>query len=262
MSEAIYFCPFCGDGKGHLYLNFDKDVYNCFKCGIRGRISSLTYTTIMSLQRKRDCVERPDSTPDAQEAPGYDLETYEGTLRPVPVTYLASRGLGMEAILKYHLRYSPEDNTIWFPIYGVPGGSPLFWQGKQIGGAYMTQHTKLINFSLFRTFGIPTLVGRQKNVVLTEGVFDALSVSRVAPAVAGFGKNIPDSRLQVLTFLAENVIVLLDKDAQKEAIQTTLRLQAMGISAKRGNEQLLHKDPGDSSVEVISAVIGGESNGR
>lgn len=257
MSEAIYYCPFCEDGKGHLYLNFDKDVYNCFKCGMKGKISTLEFGTIASLKRKRDCIERVEASPDTQEAPGYDLVSYEGTLRAVPLTYLASRGLGLDTIMKYNIRYSPEDNTIWFPIYGVPGGSPMWWQGKQIGGAYMSQHTKLINFSLFRTFGIPLLVGRQKQVVLTEGIFDALSVARIAPAVAGFGKNIPDSRLQVLTFIAEEVIVLLDKDANREAIHTTLRLKAMGINARRGEDQLLNKDPGDSTVEQITYAIGG-----
>lgn len=34
--EVIYRCPFCGDRRGHLYLNPTKNVYHCVRCGEGG----------------------------------------------------------------------------------------------------------------------------------------------------------------------------------------------------------------------------------
>lgn len=34
-------CPFCRDTKKHMYVNFDKKVYNCFRCGAGGMILNL-----------------------------------------------------------------------------------------------------------------------------------------------------------------------------------------------------------------------------
>ena len=40
--DIIYICPECGDTSGHLYINYDKNYWHCFRCGIGGkRIESL-----------------------------------------------------------------------------------------------------------------------------------------------------------------------------------------------------------------------------
>lgn len=38
-TNVIYHCPVCerGSGSGHLYVDFDKGVFHCFKCGFKGR---------------------------------------------------------------------------------------------------------------------------------------------------------------------------------------------------------------------------------
>lgn len=41
-NEVIYRCPCCDDKSGHLYINYDKGYFNCFKCQVGGkRLESL-----------------------------------------------------------------------------------------------------------------------------------------------------------------------------------------------------------------------------
>lgn len=35
-AHNIYLCPFCGDEKGHLYVNMDSGLWCCFLCGEKG----------------------------------------------------------------------------------------------------------------------------------------------------------------------------------------------------------------------------------
>lgn len=256
-NEVIYLCPFCTDHKGHLYVNYDKNVFNCFKCGMRGKLADIPLEKWESLQVVRSIEDAELPAIESTELPGYRLDTYEGVMRDVPLQYLRSRNVSFADVCRYGLRYSPDIGAIWFPIYSVPGsGIPLWWQAKIIGDGYMSQKTKLINFTLFRTFGIPYLTKPKELVILTEGVFDALSVSRVLPAVAGFGKNIPNGRLEMLRHLADNVCVLLDKDAESEGVETTLRLRSLGIRAWKGDSSKLNKDPGDSTPgQIWDAVM-------
>lgn len=37
--EARADCPFCGDKKGHLYLNRAKQTFNCYRCGEHGGVA-------------------------------------------------------------------------------------------------------------------------------------------------------------------------------------------------------------------------------
>ena len=36
-------CPFCGDRKGHLYVNREKGLYHCFQCGASGRVEGAVH---------------------------------------------------------------------------------------------------------------------------------------------------------------------------------------------------------------------------
>lgn len=41
-NDIIYLCPQCDDKSGHLYINYDKGYYHCFKCNLSGkRLESL-----------------------------------------------------------------------------------------------------------------------------------------------------------------------------------------------------------------------------
>ena len=49
--EIKALCPFCGDKHYHLYLNTQKNQWNCFRCGARGNDVSL-YARINCMTNK------------------------------------------------------------------------------------------------------------------------------------------------------------------------------------------------------------------
>lgn len=54
-NDVIYRCPFCESsrGSGHLYINYDKNMYHCYKCDIGGR-DIRTLLTKMGYSFKED----------------------------------------------------------------------------------------------------------------------------------------------------------------------------------------------------------------
>jgi len=263
MAESIYLCPFCQssartghspDITGHLYVNARDGVYHCFRCGEGGSSSLLNLKGMIPKH------EYENNLPSMvrMKAPAPLIHEVQGYSRTIPIRYLCDiRGLTLEEVSKYGIRYSAGRNQLFFPVYGIPGGEPLWYQSKDIaGGDYRTpKGNPFVSCTLFRTWGTP-LFRRQGNpVVLTEGVFDAIRVGRVAPAVAAFGKNIPEGRLLALTKLAKFVIVLLDSDTQHLSQELVFRVRELGVPAVMGDITRLNGDPGDTDTEVLYSII-------
>lgn len=125
--DVIYRCPQCeGDsGSGHLYINYDKGYYNCFKCAFRGRrIESLLkylnidvdydYSRIYSEQDKElDDIISPKKKFVGEKIVDYstDLdaltEYYQMHTKPLSdgaTQYLLDRGLLLETIRNLNIR--------------------------------------------------------------------------------------------------------------------------------------------------------------
>lgn len=271
MSEVVYICPFCAlsprtnsspDKTGHLYVNTRDNVYHCFRCGAGGPVSDLCLSR-MELKHEFE-----DNLPSLvhQHAPGKLIHELTGLTRTIPLRYLCDiRGLTLEEVSKHGIRYNTGENKLFFPIYGIPGGEPLWYQSKAIaGGNYQTpKGNPFASCTLFRTWGVPLCVGRaKKTVVLTEGVFDAIRVGRVRPAVAAFGKNIPENRIKALTRLAESVIVLLDSDTKHLSQELVFRIRTMGTPAVMGDITRLNGDPGDTDMDTLQSIVEEAEHGR
>jgi len=270
MAESVYLCPFCeasprtghtADATGHLYVNARDGVYHCFRCGAGGSSSLLNLKGMVIKQEYEENL--PSMT--RMKAPGVLVHEVQGYARTIPTRYLCDiRGLTLEEVSRYGISYDAARNKLFFPVYGIPGGVPLWFQSKDIaGGDYRTpKGNPFVSCTLFRTWGIPLLRGRQPVVVLTEGVFDAIRVARVCPAVAAFGKNIPTNRILALTKLAESVIVLLDSDTKHLSQELVFRVRELGVPAVMGDITRLNGDPGDTSVEVLQSIIEEAGHGQ
>lgn len=270
MSEVVYICPFCSqsprtnyspDDSGHLYVNARESVYHCFRCGAGGHVKDLCLTG-MELKHEFE-----DNLPSLvhQPPPGKLVYEVSGLLRTIPLRYLCDiRGLTLEEVSKYRIRYDAGINRLFFPVYGIPGGEPLWYQSKDIaGGNYRTpKGNPFASCTLFRTWGVPLFTDSKQVVVFTEGVFDAIRVGKICPAVAAFGKNIPEGRIKALTRLARFVIILLDSDTKHLSQELVFRVRAEGIPAVMGNITRLNGDPGDTDVEVLRSIIKEACDGR
>ena len=265
--EIVYMCPFCIDNKGtpdmkgKLYVNTVKNVYHCFRCGASGKSKTLPpdmvelgRASFEDHARFGEVGRREAEVSGAVFAPLL-LDT-EGIMRDAVVRYLMGRGMTLLSIARHGVRYSTTANRVWFPVYGIPGGVPLWYLGHNVDGGYwMPPGKKLINHTVFRTFALPIVEERVDVVVVTEGIFDALSVGRILPAVATFGYQPPMSRLKAIPFLAKNAIVLYDPDATAEASAVTLKLLRAGVRAVQAEEHKMKNDPGASTTEELREVL-------
>lgn len=131
-NDVVYRCPFCESttGSGHLFINYDKNVFHCYKCDIGGRdikklLRMIGYTDFEDVPTylQREKVETPlellsktvtsIKQPARQEPVDYsvDLEVLDSyyqqhttELSIVGRQYLYARGLTEEEISIYRIR--------------------------------------------------------------------------------------------------------------------------------------------------------------
>lgn len=256
--EKVYLCPYCEtlgktpDTRGKLYVNTVKHLYYCFRCGSSGGTDALP----------TDLIYRGESM-DVDNANlriyGFDAPLLlhdDSLIASMVKEHLATRHVTPRDIAFYNLRFSVDTNRIWFPVYGLTGNEPLWYAAYYLhGGYWFSPGNKMINHTLFRTFGIPMFSGKKVDkIVVTEGIFDAISVGRILPSVATFGCIPPRARLSVLPFLANNAVVLYDMDAEEEGMLVTLRLKEM-MPCTQADQSKLDGDPGDTDVEILMEIL-------
>lgn len=183
-------CPLHDDHRPSASFNFKKGVWNCQGCEGSGKISNLTYLLKLEaechdvregddrayrLKLEAECNQRVDDLPtDA------DLEAWHAALidSPSKMPYLTQeRGLSAISVQNSELgwvqRWKQQRECFAIPIRNAagelvavrfhrPGGDPKYWGIKGRNQA--------------RLYPLSALAAHHKEVVLTEGVFDALCV--------------------------------------------------------------------------------------
>jgi twinkle protein len=176
-AEKVCSCLFCDDSKAHMYVNDDKGVFHCHKCGEAGNIWKLKrhYGEInISHKQKKKEYKRPTSL--------YDLKK-DGR------EYLkAVRGFSDETIA--HFKLTQYQDFIAIPYYK--------------DGILVNFKYRNINEKRFQRFtgGESTLFNmdnrdKTKDIVITEGEFDAISshqlgITNVISVSIGAGSFNPD----------------------------------------------------------------------
>lgn len=122
--EIIYLCPDCNDKSGHLYVNYDKNVFHCVRCGYAGRSLSklarkigldVSYDygrlysehekeldEILSSPKRVEATEVLDYSTDLSSLTEY-YNLHCKMLSFEAYSYLLNRGISPESILKYGL---------------------------------------------------------------------------------------------------------------------------------------------------------------
>jgi hypothetical protein len=153
--------------------------------------------------------------------------------------YLASRGITMDIIQKYDIRYSPQDNRVIFPY--VIDGELVGWQGRICGP------TERIDSATGRTFTVPkALTTLQDDIqahyvmfgdnlttsahcVLAEGPMDALKADLCGGNVASLGKGVTYSQLCFIADRVKRLYIALDPDAGPEIMRISKEAYALGL---------------------------------
>lgn len=229
--EIAINCPFCNDKKRHLYINIKKGIGYCFKCHATPKL-----TDVISKLDVNDVITKiPDKDTILFNPPGDMLidslvSNSPSNAAKIAFNYLTSRGLTVPDILQYRIRFSVNKHVIvWFPIFGVDTDTPLYYQGRTVGknGNYIFQKGNLFSFIPFRSWCPGKLTERADTAVIVEGIFDAISVGKIMPAVALLGKNANNAKIKYLKRLANNWIIWLDADAANDSVLLALKIKKL-----------------------------------
>lgn len=263
--QLQYNCPCCAeesgvesDGKYNLEVNLKIGKFHCWKCGMthgmKGGLSFLIkrYGNPLLLRNYKDTLKA------LQDSGLYDLHNFSGdtevvntetfvalpkTFRKINfnynrkgkmVEYLKKRKITQEIIDKYNIGYTNWDeekyslrNRIIFPSYDS-NGFLNYWVGRDFTGK--EKRVKYINADVNKTNIVcfENLVEWDADIVLTEGIFDALNVPNAIPLLGKVLK--PEDKLyqKLYANANANIIIAIDADTEIEEVKKIYKVLNRG----------------------------------
>ena len=233
-SEMLFTCPSCHHHKRKFSINLNKNVYKCWICDYRGRNIRRTirrFGTFTQLQAWDAITNRSDlekfadlfnSNSHTEEHQKLQLPNEFVSLctEKIPATglyakrYLQKRGVTNEDILKWKIGYcftGEYRNRIIIPSFDNDGDISYFIARSYSGDSYKYKNPKASKDITFNELYIDW----NKDLVLVEGVFDALVAGNSVPILGSTLRK--GSRL--LREIVRNdtpIYIALDPDAAKK----------------------------------------------
>ena len=248
-------CPMCSDVSGHLYVLMSAGLVYCQKCKYDPK-SPIRFIADVEGISYRDVINMSDGQlshldvsvdevvdelfEEEDSAFEYEVMAFDQTFVPVLEStgtslidkvvdkawkYLEDRGITREQVEEYDMRYcysGTYSGRVVVPC--VYKGDLVTFVARDIIGyssrKYLNplgnkQSDFLFNFD-------PSITD---TVVLTEGVFDAISASKVLPSVASFGKSLSTRQINFLNGI-KNVIFYWDRDAYPQVEKYVEKIQS------------------------------------
>jgi len=168
------------------------------------------------------------------------------------INYLKNRNIIEEDIIKYNLGYCDSGgyyNRIIIPSYNNKGEINYFTGRSFEKDPFLRyknpSHTRnIIPFDLFINWDLP--------ITLCEGAIDAISIKR--NAIPLLGKNIQSSLMKkIIESKMEKIYIALDKDAQKEALNSCQNFMSEGKEVYLVD--MKDKDPNKLGFENFTKLI-------
>lgn len=247
-------CPMCSDTTGHLYILLSAGLAYCQKCKYDPKspvrfiadVENISFADV--IRRAGESIVSLDTTvedvvnklfEEEEETYEYEVMSLDHSFVPVleeigvapldrvreqAVRYLEDRGVTREQMKQYDIRYCYDGTyagRIVIPCYYK--GDIVTFVARDLSGyssrKYLNPTGNKQSDFLYNYDAIGT-----DTVVVTEGVFDAISAAQVAPAVASFGKSLSARQVAFLNGV-KNVIFYWDKDAYPQVEQYVKKIQ-------------------------------------
>jgi DNA primase len=265
-----YHCPFCNHHKPKLEVNFTENKkgenpWHCWACDRKGKkiyqifkhiqVPSNTMAELRSIVKtefndKEVVVEEKVSLP--KEFKSLLNVSKTDILGRHALTYLKSRNINEEDIVKYNIGYCETGRyakMVIIPSYDENGNLNYFTGRsfeKEPSVKYRNPSVSrdIIPFELFINWEIP--------FILCEGPFDAIAIKR--NAIPLLGKNIQSNLMKKIVMSSvEKIYIALDKDAQKQALSFCERLMNEGKEVYLVDMQ--DKDPSEMGFKNFTNLI-------
>jgi DNA primase len=273
-------CPICDDKNGHLYILLSEGLAYCQRCKYDPKspirfisdVEGITQQAVVGMAG--DGWSYVDTSVEEvveglfeehEDVFSYEIIGLESTFFPVledigifPLNqavikardYLEARGVTPSQMATYDIRYCYDGQYAGRVI--VPcffKGDVVTFVARDIFGMSSRKYlnppgNKQSDF----LFNLDRILG--DTVVLTEGVFDAISSSEAAPSVASFGKSLSKRQIELLNRF-KRVTFYWDKDAypQVESYASKLQGECRVVLHSDG------RDAGDRTPEENSRLI-------
>lgn len=249
--EIIIDCPECF-GSFKMYLNFEKGVFHCFRCGKSGRIKQ-----ILPDLKREDIVTKPEFKVKIE----LPTDCIPVTKSSLAMWYLNKRDIKPLEDWKFCLSGLYEDRII-IPVtfndefqgfqartIHVPtkeGDTTVCWCGQQHYDLkrYLTSAGMKISQILYNYD-----VVNSEECFVVEGIFNTI---RLRNSVAAFSKTLSSRHIELLAVKYPKVTLALDRDAQQETVRTGYLLSAFGVQVFV--LPLIKKDPAEHTVEQLKEL--------
>jgi len=251
--EFLFHCKKCGHDKKKLSVNFEKNVFKCWICDYRGNnLYSLVkrYGTRTQKQEWESYAKTIDVSFSLEEMlAGEEKEECEQVKIDLPeefislankslplssvepLKYLQGRGVSKKEILKWKIGYCKSGeyaNRVVIPSFDEDGDVNYF-----VARAYGKEWPPYKNPNVSKDIVFNQLyVDFQSDLVLVEGVFDAMNAENAVPILGSSLRE--DSKLfQEIVKWNTTVYVALDPDAEKKAMKLIKNLLLYGMEVHK-----------------------------
>ena len=267
--EQAHYCPFCHHHKKKLQVNLETQQWHCWVCDSKGRkIASLLKRLHVDAHKLKKLYEiyGDDYIVYQQDTEEEKVELrlpkefqsllkepkgFSPLFRKVK-EYADKRGITREDIIRYNIGYCDGglySNRIIIPSYDSDNRLNYFIARS----VYDEEKFKYKNPPVSKNvIMFENQINWNEPITLVEGVFDAMAVKRNAIPLLGkfVPKKLSDS---IYKEGVKKINILLDEDAQDQALRYTMQFQNNGIETANIKPQ--DKDASDMGFEKVNELL-------
>lgn len=269
-SEFLFHCPFCDHHKKKLSVNLDKDKYKCWICDRAGSTHRLVkrlgnflqqqkwkeLTGVVEVSEFERIILEQNVPEEKQEESKLELPdefislcNKNSSAASVPLNYLGKRGISKTDILRWKIGYCPSgkyEGRIIVPSFNNDGEVSYF-----IARTYEKNWRKYMNPPESKDIIFNELmVDWDSDIVLTEGVFDAIKIQNSIP-ILGSSLREGSKLFQQIIKHDPAVYMALDPDAETKEYKMIESLLKYGVEVYKVPIKP-YKDAGEMSHEEFA----------
>ena len=267
--EQAHYCPFCHHHKKKLQINIQTQQWHCWVCDAKGkRIQRLLRRLHVDSHKLKkiyeiygdDYVVYSNNTEEEKVELRLPNEFQSLLKEPKGFNplfgkvkeYARKRGISQGDIKRYNIGYCDSGhyaNRIIIPSYDNNNRLNYFIARSVFDEETFKYKNPPVSKNVIM---FENQINWNEPITLVEGVFDAMAVKR--NAIPLLGKFVPKT-LNDTIYKKEvkNINILLDEDAQEQALRYTVQYQNQGITTK--NIKPTDKDASDMGFSEVNTKL-------
>ena len=267
--EQAHYCPFCHHHKKKLQINLQTQQWHCWVCDAKGkRIQRLLKRLHVDSHKLKkiyeiygdDYVVYSNNTEEEKVELRLPSEFQSLLIEPKGINplfgkvkeYARKRGISQGDIKRYNIGYCDSGhyaNRIIIPSYDRDNRLNYFIARSVFDEEKFKYKNPPVSKNVIM---FENQINWNEPITLVEGVFDAMAVKR--NAIPLLGKFVPKT-LNDTIYKKEvkGINILLDEDAQEQALRYTVQYQNQGITTK--NIKPTDKDASDMGFSEVNTKL-------